>query len=86
MYGVTSLAEAMNLFEWKVFDNLTLLKIWSEATSELIFANRKIGRLQEGYEASFLVLDGNLLEDFAKVKNIRLRFKQGDCIPAGNAK
>ena len=80
VYGVTSLAEAMNLYQLKVFDNLTLLKMWSEATPEVIFPKRKIGHLQEGYEASFLVLDGNPVEDFANVKNIRLRFKQGHLI------
>jgi len=43
----------------------------------MIFPNRRIGRLQDGYEASFLVLAGNPLSDFSQVKNIRLRFKQG---------
>jgi hypothetical protein len=80
VYGVTSLAEVMNLYQLKVFDNLTLLKMWSEATPEVIFPKRKIGRLQEGYEASFLVLDGNPLENFMNVKNITLRFKQGHFI------
>ena len=77
VYGVTSLAEAMNLYQLKVFDNLTLLKMWSETTPEVIFPKRKIGHLQEGYEASFLVLEGCPIQDFANVKNIRLRFKQG---------
>jgi imidazolonepropionase-like amidohydrolase len=60
-----------------VFDNLSLLKIWCEVTPRTIFPHRKIGRLQEGYEASFLVLDGNPLENFAHVQAIRRRFKQG---------
>jgi amidohydrolase family protein len=80
VYGVTSLAEVMNLYQLKVFDNLTLLKMWSEATPEVIFPKRKIGRLQDGYEASFLVLDGNPLENFPNVKDIRLRYKQGHLI------
>jgi len=81
VYGVTALAEAMNLYQLKVFDNLTLLKMWSENSAEVIFPNRKIARLAEGYEASFLVLDGNPIENFENVKNIRLRFKQGTIIP-----
>jgi imidazolonepropionase-like amidohydrolase len=81
VYGVTSLAEAMNLYELKVFDNLTLLKMWSETTPEVIFPSRKIGHLREGYEASFLVLDGNPMENFLNVRNIRMRFKQGVFIP-----
>jgi imidazolonepropionase-like amidohydrolase len=76
-YGVTSLAEVMNLYQLKVFNNLTLLKMWTEATPEVIFPKRKIGRLQQGYEASFLVLGGNPLEDFTNVRNIQMRFKQG---------
>jgi imidazolonepropionase-like amidohydrolase len=71
----------MNLYQLKVFDNLTLLKVWTEANPEAIFPERKIGRLQESYEASFLVLDGDPMENFANVKNIRLRFKQGSFIP-----
>ncbi len=81
VYGVTSLAEAMNLDHLQVFDNLTLLKMWTEASSEVIFPNRKIGHLQDGYEASFLVLDRDPIENFENVKSIRLRFKQGDFIP-----
>jgi hypothetical protein len=86
LYGVTSLAEAMNLYELKVFDNLTLLKMWSETTPGVIFPTRKIGRLYEGYEASFLVLEGNPVENFLNVRNIRMRFKQGVFIPSRPAK
>lgn len=86
VYGVTSQAEAMNLYQLRAFDNLTLLKMWSEATPEVIFPNRKIGHLQEGYEASFLVLQGNPLENFTYVQNIRLRVKQGNYISDHAAK
>ena len=64
-----------------VFDNLTLLKLWCQATPQAIFPHRKIGRLREGYEASFLVLKGNPIDDFANVRKIALRFKQGRRIP-----
>ena len=47
----------------------------------MIFPNRKIGHLQDGYEASFLVLDQNPLENFENVKTIRRRFKQGNFLP-----
>ena len=39
--------------------------------------DRKIGRLEEGYEASFLVLEDDPLVDFDQVRSIRLRVKQG---------
>jgi imidazolonepropionase-like amidohydrolase len=60
-----------------VFDNLTLLKMWTETTAKAIFPKRKIGALSEGYEASFLALEGNPLEDLQNVRKIKLRFKQG---------
>lgn len=76
-HAPTSLAEAMNLHEMKLFDNRTLLKIWCDTTARAIFPKRKIGRLQEGYEASFLLLGGSPLKNFERVKEIRMRFKQG---------
>ncbi|HEY6403042.1 MAG TPA: hypothetical protein VI479_16605, partial [Blastocatellia bacterium] len=64
----------------KALDTLTLLKMWCEATSQAIFPRRKIGRLAEGYEASFVLLDGNPLQDFEQVKAIRMRLKQGNLL------
>lgn len=69
--------ELWYLHDNKIFDNRTLLRIAVETTPLTIFPNRKIGRLREGYEASFLVLEANPLIDFKAVKNIRWRFKQG---------
>ena len=73
----TSLAEVLHLHSLGLFDNLTLLKMWCEATPAAIFPTRKIGRFAEGYEASFLALAGNPIEDFSQVQAIRRRFKQG---------
>ena len=83
VYGTTSLAEAMNLQALGVFDNLTLLKMWCETSARTIFPRRRIGHLEAGYEASFLVLGGNPLADFGAVKDIKLRFKQGAFIEPG---
>ncbi|MEM1269583.1 MAG: amidohydrolase family protein [Bacteroidota bacterium] len=77
MFGDTSLDEAMYLHELEVFTNLELLKMWCENAPRTIFSERRIGQLADGYEASFLVLGGNPLEDFSQVKDIALRFKQG---------
>lgn len=73
----TSLPEILLLSSLNVFTNLELLKMSCEVTPQAIFPKRKIGFLREGYEASFLVLDGNPLTNFEQIKNIRLRFKQG---------
>lgn len=58
--------------------NLELLKIWSETTPRAIFPQRNIGALEEGYEANSIVLEGNPIQDFSRVKRIRIRVKQGD--------
>jgi len=76
-YRDTSLGEAMLIHSLGVFTNLELLKMWCENSSRTIFPDRRIGKLEDGYEASFLVLGGNPLEDFSEVKNIARRFKQG---------
>lgn len=76
-HAETALSEALHLHQLGVFDNLTLLKMWCETTPKTIFPSRKIGRLEEGYEASFLVLEHNPLKDFRHVQDITFRFKQG---------
>jgi hypothetical protein len=60
-----------------VFDDLTILKMWTERTAQSIFPDRKIGALEDGYEASFLGLEGNPLENWNNTRRIRVRFKQG---------
>ena len=74
----TALAEALSLAKLQVFDNLTLLKMWCEATAATIFPKRKIGYLKDGYAANFLVLSDTPLADFANVKKIELRIKDGE--------
>ncbi len=76
-HAETSLEEALHLHALNLFDNLTLLKLWCEATPRAIFPSRKIGRLVDGYEASFLVLKDNPLARFEAVASIEMRVKQG---------
>lgn len=75
--GNTPVDDVLYLHKLGVLSNLEALKAWCEATPAMIFPHRKIGRFKEGYETSFLVLAGNPLEDFSKIKTMRLRFKQG---------
>jgi len=77
----TSVPEAMYLASLGVYTNAELLRMWADVTAQAIFPNRRIGRLSPGFEASFLVLDRDPLADFANVKTIRLRVKQGMTIP-----
>ena len=74
-------AEANALHALRVFDERTLLKMWSENTPATIFPRRKLGQLKDGYEASFLALEGDPLADFANVGRIRMRVKQGIILP-----
>jgi imidazolonepropionase-like amidohydrolase len=79
-YGSTPFDDVLYLQKLGVFSNLEMLKIWCEDTPRSIFSNRKIGLLKAGYEASFLVLNGNPLKEFEQVKAIRFRLKQGEII------
>lgn len=76
-FGTTLSPEIWYFHDNKIFDNQALLKIAVETTPQTIFPKRKIGILKEGFEASFLVLEGNPLKNFEEIKNIKLRFKEG---------
>ncbi len=76
----TSVPEVMNLRRLGVFDNVTLLNMWTTTTAHAIFPRRAIGSLADRQEASFLVLRCNPLDDFACVEQITLRVKQGQVL------
>jgi hypothetical protein len=76
-YGSTPTDDVFYLQKLGVFTNAEMLKVWCEGTPQTIFPQRRLGKLAEGYEASFLALPDNPLRDFAALKNIRLRVKQG---------
>ena len=80
------LTEVGFLHESGVFSNFELLKMWSETTPKVIFPERKIGALREGYEASFVVLEGNPVENFDQVRRIRMRVKDGEIVDLGSPK
>ena len=77
---VSPLKEIDYLHELGVFDNATLLRMWTETTVQTIFPDRKVGALRDSYEASFLALEGNPLDSLDNVRRIKLRFKQGTVI------
>jgi imidazolonepropionase-like amidohydrolase len=51
--------------------------MWSENSAETIFQKRKVGKLKNGYEASFLVLGGNPIDDLGNIQKIEMRVKEG---------
>lgn len=78
MYSDSSVGEFQLLHSLNLFSNLELLKMWCENSAITTFPNRKIALLKEGYEASFLALDANPLEDINEInKAISLKVKQG---------
>lgn len=60
-----------------VFSDAQLLELLAVQTPRLIFPGRRIGYLREGYEASFLVLEGDPTADLERIRDIRLRVKNG---------
>ncbi len=77
-YYDSSVGEFQFLYELDIFTNLELLIMWTKNATRTTFPNRKIGELKEGYEASFLVLDKDPIEDISNInKHITTRVKQG---------
>jgi imidazolonepropionase-like amidohydrolase len=73
----TSVKEVFYLKELGVFSHLELIKMWTEVTPSIIFPGRKIGKLMDGYEASFITTKEDPTKDMNQLRNIILRCKQG---------
>lgn len=80
LMGGTAATEMAALARSGLFTNLELLRMWSVDTPRAIFPNRRIGRLADGYEASFLVLRRDPLQDIRATREIVTRVKQGQPI------
>lgn len=80
----TSRGEANHLWSLSALDNRTLLNMWTRNCAQTVFPNRRIGRLADGYEASFLVLEDDPLADFENTSRIALRVKDGAPLDPGN--
>lgn len=76
----TIVDEALAVAHLGVYTNAELLRMLTEATPRAIFPARKIGRLENGFEASLLALDANPLDDLAALRRVSVRVKQGHLI------
>lgn len=76
-YGKTVEPEIDSLIAHKVFTPAELIDIWGRQTVQHIFPKRKLGEIKEGYEASFLLLSENPLNDIQAIRRISLLFKNG---------
>ncbi|HEY7567446.1 MAG TPA: hypothetical protein VH762_07730 [Gemmatimonadaceae bacterium] len=82
-YGQTAAREYAALRRLGLWNNRELLGLWSETTPQSMFPRRRIGRLTDGYEASFLVLRANPLTDSTALATITTRVKQGCLVHQG---
>lgn len=84
-YGETSSAEIAHLRALDVFSDAELLRMWSTNCARTLFPERRVGSLDVGSEASFLVLAGDPLGNFAATSNITLRVKEGRALEVAPA-
>jgi hypothetical protein len=70
-------AEINYWFQFTGLDYAQAIKIFCVNTPQAIFPKRKIGAFQEGYEASFLVLNDDPISNLLKLRNIAFKVKQG---------
>ena len=80
----TSVKEVAHLRSLGVFNNAEMLRMWTTNCARTVFPRRRVGRLADGYEASFLVLDGDPLKDFSMTGRIVMRVKDGRVLELGS--
>ena len=83
-YDDTSVTEVAHLRSLGVFSNAEMLRMWTENCAGM-FRGRRIGRLADEYEASFIALGGDPVKDFEATKRIQLRVKDGRLLELGPA-
>lgn len=73
----STVTEALHLAALGVLEGRDLLDAATREPARAIFPGRRIGALEAGYEASFVVLDGDPLADPAYLGHVRLIVKDG---------
>jgi imidazolonepropionase-like amidohydrolase len=76
-YGRPARPEVERLRELGVWTDAEILRMWAGTTPQAIFPDRQIGRLEDQYEASFLVLACDPLSEWGCVGDVRLIVKDG---------
>lgn len=83
-WGDSSHGEVAYLRGLGVFGNAELLRMWTMSCPAVIFPERKVGQLAQGYEASFVVLAGDPIADWAMTRRItRRRLEHGSLSATG---
>jgi len=78
---VTARDEVKFIADHRLLTPLQLLRAWAVDTPKTIFPKRKLGELRPGFEANFLVLNGDPLEDTENLHRIGMRVKAGLVLP-----
>ncbi|HNG90635.1 MAG TPA: hypothetical protein PK858_10540, partial [Saprospiraceae bacterium] len=73
----TTRTEVNYFFHLRDANTSTLLRVLCENTPRAIFPGRKLGKIEDGYEASFLVLQDNPLNNLLKIRAIAMKVKNG---------
>ncbi len=76
-FGETYSDELRLILERKIFKNYDLIKIACSVTPRFIFPERKIGFIQDNFEADFLILDENPLLNIESLLNPQSIYKAG---------
>lgn len=64
-------------FLLKELDYAKALKSMCETTPRAIYPKRKIGKIEEGFEANFIVINDNPLENLLKLRAVSFKVKNG---------
>lgn len=86
LFRTTATTEVDRIAALHLMSNLELLRTWCEATPRAMFPGRRIGRLEPGAEASFLVLRSDPIANIAATHEIAMWFKQGQRLEPPPAK
>jgi hypothetical protein len=72
-----TMPEVNQWVQFGITDHVTLLKIMCENTPMAINPNRKVGKIAEGYEANFLIINANPSDNIQKSRLISKAVKNG---------
>jgi imidazolonepropionase-like amidohydrolase len=75
-----SVDEATYLVDQNLMSAGDVLQSLSVTTPQALFSDRPIGELSPGHEATFVVLGGNPLEDFSRIRDVERVVKRGETI------
>lgn len=76
--------EIIHLVSFEVFTVAEVLNMAVRTTPETLFPGRNLGRIAEGYEASFVLINGNPMENIKVIKDVSLLVSQGKVLQSVN--